>query len=105
MRRRLRGALGALVTLAALAGCTSQKDAMIAQGADPAYAEGYEDGCTSGNKAGGSPFDSDRKDAARYGPDSQYTKGWDDAFDTCKAKMAVMVEDARRRSPSRDKSG
>lgn len=99
---RLRVTLGALVTLAALAGCTSPKDEMIARGADPAYADGYDDGCSSGNQAGGG-FGSGRKDAARFGSDAQYTKGWNDAFETCRARMAVMVQDARQRNPSRDK--
>lgn len=102
--RKLRRTIGALVAGAALAACTSVKDGLIAQGADPAYAEGYDHGCSSGNVAGGSVFDSGQKDAARYGADSQYTKGWDDGFSTCKAKMEVMVRDARLRRPSGDEN-
>jgi hypothetical protein len=55
---RLHVTLAVLTVLGALAACTSQKEALIARGFDPAYAEGYDDGCSSGQAAAGSTFDS-----------------------------------------------
>jgi len=44
----------ALFVLFIFTGCASQKEQLIKQGASPAYAQGFEDGCHSGKKAGGS---------------------------------------------------
>jgi hypothetical protein len=94
----------ALVAVLALGACAgSEREGLIAKGATPAYADGYVDGCSSGKAAGGSTFDQAQKDASRFGSDAEYTKGWNDAFGSCKAAMAQMVAEARRRNPSRDK--
>jgi hypothetical protein len=95
--------LAALVIALALAACGSARDRLIEQGFPPAYAEGYDDGCASGEAAGGGLFGETRKDANRYATDNQYAKGWDDAFATCRDRAAAMVRDARLRNPSRDK--
>jgi hypothetical protein len=100
---RLHVTLAVLTVLGALAACTSQKEALIARGFDPAYAEGYDDGCSSGQAAAGSTFDSASKDESRYAGDSQYTQGWDAGLAECQRDMAAMVQEARRRNPSRDK--
>jgi hypothetical protein len=103
MPARIReGGLAALITALALAACTSTRGALIAQGFSPAYAEGYDDGCTSGKAAAGSTFHSARKDAGRYAADSQYGQGWDAGFARCERDMAAMVLDARRRRPGND---
>jgi hypothetical protein len=94
---RLQRALAALVVAVALAACTSTRDALIATGLPPAYAEGYEDGCSSGNAAAGSTFHSATKDDSRYAADSQYAQGWDAGFAKCQRDMAAMVRDARVR--------
>ncbi len=49
-----------LVALA-LSGCVSQKESMIKQGYPLAYADGFDDGCHSGNKTGGSMFEEFKK--------------------------------------------
>lgn len=98
----LRHILAALVVALALAACTSPKDALIERGFPAAYAEGYDDGCASGNKAGGGLFAEASKDVGRYASDSQYAKGWDDGFAKCKTATEAMVRDARLRNPSRD---
>ena len=92
-----------LLTLLALAACTSQREGLIKQGATPAYADGYVDGCDSGKQAAGDERAQAKKDPNRYGSDGDYTKGWDEASQKCKAAMSGMVGDARRRNPSRDK--
>ena len=39
-----------------LSACASQKETMIDQGYPLAYADGFDDGCHSGHKAGGNLF-------------------------------------------------
>lgn len=92
-----------LVGLVALAACTSQQERLIQQGASPAYAEGYSDGCDSGKQAAGAVLIEAKQDTNRYAGDNEYTKGWDAAFKKCKADMATRIREARRRNPSRDK--
>jgi hypothetical protein len=91
------------LSVLALAGCGgSQRERLIANGAAPSYADGYEHGCSSGNAAGGGVFDSATKDEARFGTDAQYADGWSDGFQTCKARMERMVLEARLRKSKRD---
>ncbi len=92
-----------LVTLVALAACSSKRGQLIQEGATPAYADGYVDGCDSGKQAGGAILTETKKDADRYASRSEYAKGWDEAFKRCQANTAVRVWEARRRKPSRDK--
>jgi hypothetical protein len=101
--RRSQAALVILITVLALAACTSTRDTLIEQGFSPAYAEGYDAGCSSGNAAAGSTFHSPSKDDSRYAADSEYAQGWDAGFAKCRRDMAAMVLDARLRNPSRDK--
>ena len=98
----LRYPLPLLVVALAVTACSSPREALIARGFPPAYAEGYDDGCASGNEAGGGLLAEARKDAGRYASDSQYAKGWDDGFAECKADMETMVREARLRRPSDD---
>lgn len=99
---RLHATLAALITLAPAA-CTSTRDAMIARGVDPAYAQGYDDGCSSGSEAGGGLFGAPSKDATRYATDRHYTQGWDAGFAKCERDAQAMVLDARTRNLNRDK--
>ena len=98
--QRLLVILIALITLAA---CAQQREFLIQQGATPAYADGYVAGCGSGKQAASAPSTEAIKDLDRYGPDSDYTKGWDQAFEKCRADMATRTAEARRRNPHRDK--
>jgi hypothetical protein len=102
---RARGiTIAALLMTMALAACEgSIKEAMIARGFSPAYAEGYDHGCSSGRAEAGSLTASGAKDTTRYGGDADYTKGWDEGYTTCKAQETAMVQEARRRNPSREK--
>jgi len=58
----------------ALSGCATQGETMKSQGYPAPYAEGFEDGCHSGNKAGGSYFDQFKKDVRRFNSDSDYAQ-------------------------------
>jgi len=92
-----------MVAGAMLAACTSTEDALIERGFSPAYAAGYDHGCSSGQVAGGGLFGQMQKDEGRYANDSEYTKGWDAGFAKCKRDQEVMALDARARNPSREK--
>ena len=92
----------ALAATLALAGCASVQETMIERGFPPAYAEGYADGCSSGKEAAGGLFYETRKDTTRYGPDRQYTEGWDSAFQQCRSEMAVLMETDRLASGNND---
>ena len=65
------------------AACVSQKEEMIKEGYPRAYADGFEDGCTSGKNAGGNMFEHFKKDVRRFGKDKDYSQGWSDAFRQC----------------------
>ena len=94
--------LAALVTILALAACASVRETMIERGFPPAYADGYADGCSSGNEAAGGLFYETRKDMTRYGADRQYTQGWDKGFQRCRDQMAATIETDRRASGNND---
>jgi len=70
-----------------LFGCVSQKETMIKQGFPPVYAEGFQDGCDSGNNAGGSVLDQFKKNIELYNHNSDYRQGWEDGYKQCKAKQ------------------
>jgi hypothetical protein len=101
---RLQAPLAALIAGVALAACTSTRDALVARGYAPAYAEGYEDGCASGKADAGGLVAQAQQDQQRYAAsDSDYAKGWDAAFAKCRSEEQQMEIDARNRHPSRDK--
>lgn len=78
-----------------LSGCATQKETMLEEGYPLAYAEGFDDGCHSGNKAGGSLFDEFRKDVARFSRESEYAQGWSDGFRQCESKQEATQRQIR----------
>ncbi len=78
-----------------LAGCVSQRDTMVQQGYPPSYADGFEDGCHSGRKAGGSMFDQFKKDVRRFQTDKQYAQGWSDGFRQCETEEEALERQIR----------
>jgi len=91
-----RGLLAGLLVVAAFSSaCTSTHDAMIQQGFPPAYAQGFDDGCHSGRKAGGSLFDQFKKDVARFERDKEYASGWSDAFRQCETEQESAMRQQR----------
>ncbi len=78
-----------------ITGCASQKETMIEQGYPPAYADGYQDGCSSGNNAAGSMLDQFKKNVQLYKENNDYHQGWDDGYKQCKAKQAAFQEEYR----------
>ena len=81
--------------LVATSGCTSQKESMIKQGYPLSYADGFDDGCHSGNKAGGSMFDQFKKDVRRFEVDSQYAQGWSDGYRQCETEQEALQRQVR----------
>ena len=78
-----------------LSGCATQKQTMIKEGYPLSYAEGFDDGCHSGNKAGGSLFDQFKKDTRRFEQDSQYAQGWSDGFRQCESQQEATQRQTR----------
>lgn len=78
-----------------LTACVSTKEDMVAKGYPLHYAEGFDDGCHSGNKAAGSLFDEFSKDVTRFGSDTEYAQGWSDGFRQCESEQAAMQRQMR----------
>ncbi|MCK5697951.1 MAG: hypothetical protein KAI02_07305 [Gammaproteobacteria bacterium] len=85
-------ALGGIVTLT---GCTSEADLLRQQGQPIAYVDGFDDGCHSGKKAGGSLFDQFRKDVRRFEGNHEYASGWSDGFRQCETQQESIKRQTR----------
>lgn len=68
-----------------LYGCASTHEQLLEQGYPPAYADGFQDGCSSGHQAAGVMAGAFRKNVPRYLAERQYENGWDDGFRQCQA--------------------
>ena len=79
-----------ICSLAILSSCVSQKQNMINQGYPLSYADGFDDGCHSGKKAGGNMFEQFKKDVRRFNSDQQYGQGWSDAFRQCETEQEAL---------------
>ncbi|WP_078118483.1 hypothetical protein [Thiosocius teredinicola] len=84
-----------VLSLVLATGCVSQKEAMVKKGYPLVYAEGFDDGCHSGNKAGGSLFDEFRKDVGRFSRESNYAQGWSDGFRQCESQQEAAQRQMR----------
>ena len=82
MWRRCVG-MGMLIVL--LAGCETTQQDLLAKGYPPAFADGFDDGCSSGRQAAGVITGEFKKNVPRYLKDSTYAQGWDDGFRQCQA--------------------
>lgn len=78
-----------------MTGCVSQKENMIQQGYPLAYADGFDDGCHSGKKAGGLLFEQFKKDVTRFEVDTQYAQGWSDGFRQCETEQESIQRQIR----------
>jgi len=81
--------------LVLLSGCVTQKEIMLKQGYPLAYADGFDDGCHSGKKAGGSYFDQFKKDVNRFESDNKYAQGWSDGFRQCESEQEAIQRQIR----------
>jgi hypothetical protein len=85
----------AIFGIVMLTGCVSQRDIMLKQGYPLAYADGFDDGCHSGKKAGGSMFDQFKKDINRFEKHTQYSQGWSDGFRQCESEEEASQRQIR----------
>ncbi len=67
-----------------VAGCQSTERALLGEGYDPEYVEGFEAGCSSGRQAAGA-LARFRKDVSRYLTQPLYAEGWSDGYRQCQA--------------------
>ncbi len=88
-------AISTLFCVLFLAGCVSDRERMIQEGYPASYAAGFEDGCHSGKKAGGSMFDQFRKDVNRFESDPKYAQGWSDGFRECESEEEAQLRQQR----------
>lgn len=84
-----------VVTSLILTGCASTSEQMQQQGYPEAYADGFEDGCHSGKKAGGSYFDQFKKDVNRFNTDKEYAQGWSDSYRQCETEQEALARQTR----------
>lgn len=68
-----------------IAGCQTTHEDLLAKGYPPAFADGFDDGCSSGRQAAGAITGEFRKNVPRYLQDKQYAEGWDDGLHQCQA--------------------
>ena len=73
----------AICGMVLFSGCATQKEIMVQEGHSLAYADGFDDGCHSGKKAGGNMFESFKKDENRFSKHNKYAQGWSDGFRQC----------------------
>ena len=85
----------AAASMMIFSGCATQKDIMVQEGHSLAYAEGFDDGCHSGRKAGGNMFEAFKKDENRFAKHSKYTQGWSDGFRQCENEQESIDRQMR----------
>ncbi|TDV60369.1 hypothetical protein [Pseudomonas sp. LP_7_YM] len=82
-----------------VAGCQSTHDQLLAEGYSPTFADGFEDGCSSGRQSIDAMKGQYKKDVPRYLRDTIYAQGWSDGFRQCQAQLATKgVQDQGRDS-------
>ncbi|WP_145991695.1 MULTISPECIES: hypothetical protein [unclassified Shewanella] len=87
--------LSSIAIVFSLSACVSQHDLMVEKGFPLPYADGFDDGCHSGNKAAGSLFDEFKKDVNRFNSDKQYGQGWSDGFRQCETEQEAAQRQTR----------
>lgn len=61
----------------------------------PAYKEGFNNGCFSGQSAAGDIYSKYNKDVKRANTDELYKQGWDDGYAYCNSKQKALSRDFR----------
>ena len=78
-----------------LGGCNPQQGSIVSTNIPHAYADGFDDGCHSGKKAGGSLFQHFQKDSGRFISDAGYAQGWSDGFRQCETALESVQRETR----------
>lgn len=84
--------VGVVGLLMLIAGCQTTHEDLIAKGYPPAFADGFDDGCSSGRQAAGAITGEFRKNVARYLKDKQYAEALE-------RWLPSVSGDARKRGP------
>ena len=79
-------AFACLLSVLFLAGCASEGQRLMQEGASAEYAQGYDDGCSSGKKSAGDMFAQFHKNVRAYQSNSDYRQGWNDGHEECKSE-------------------
>ncbi|MGJ7513444.1 hypothetical protein ACSFE6_03760 [Pseudomonas baetica] len=100
---RYAGLAGLLLLIA---GCQTTHEDLIAKGYPPEFADGFDDGCSSGRQAAGAISGEFRKNVPRYLKDQNYAEGWNDGFRQCQAIRESQEREDYRNShrDERDKA-
>jgi hypothetical protein len=83
--------LGLALAAALLSGCQTTRERLLAEGYPAPFANGFEDGCSSGRNAA-QALGEFRKNVPAYLADRQYATGWDDGFRQCQASVAGELQ-------------
>lgn len=78
-----------------LGGCLTQEGSIVSTNSPHAYADGFDDGCHSGKKAGGSQFVKFQKDSGRFVSNPPYAQGWSDGFRQCETALESVQRETR----------
>jgi hypothetical protein len=96
MKRAVLGVMTGVSVFGLLAaGCASRADVAPKPENPDSYADGFEDGCFSGNKAGQELFGQFMKDLARFDTEKNYALGWSDGFRQCETEQEALDRKAR----------
>lgn len=79
--------LALAMAAALLSACQTTRERLLAEGYPAPFANGFEDGCSSGRNAA-QALGEFRKNVPTYLADRQYATGWDDGFRQCQASVA-----------------
>ena len=69
-----------IALLATLSGCGEE---FLRATSSPAFADGYQDGCTNGSSTASNLTGQSVRDEKRYKADPEYAKGWQDGNRAC----------------------
>jgi len=78
-----------------IGGCIPQQGSIVSTNIAHAYADGFDDGCHSGKKAGGNLFQQFQKDSGLFISDAGYAQGWSDGFRQCETALESVQRETR----------
>jgi len=86
-----------IISLTMLSACSTEKERMLEKGYPKQYADGYQDGCSTGQAAAGGIGSMDKKIRV-YDSNKDYRRGWDDGRSLCyereKSAQNVRLQNA-----------
>jgi hypothetical protein len=80
---------------ALLTSCATEGQRLMNEGASPAYAQGFDDGCSSGKKSAGDMFSQFHKNVQEFQHNQDYRQGWNDGHEECRNEWLSMNRQQR----------